>query len=107
MGFLSSLGPLMRLRFLLSAGSHFGCGFLILNGSLPLNGFLSPDGSLLDDRFLPSCGSLYPFGFLLNSGSLRYYGFLNFTGSLPITWNSSMLRFTTTDWGFFLYMVHF
>ena len=58
----------------------------MLDGSLPLNGFLSPDGSL------------YPFGFLLNSGSLGYYGFLNFTGSLPITWNSSMLRFTFTEW---------
>lgn len=89
MGFLSSLGPLMRLRFLLSAGSHFGCGFLILDGSLPLNGFLSPDGSLLDDRFLPSCGSLNIDGFLVrqgllsSSGVLQDIGLLLFCGFLP------------------------
>lgn len=94
MGFLSSLGPLMRLRFLLSAGSHFGCGFLMLNGSLPLNGFLSPDGSLLDDRFLLSCsslnidgflvihGSLLPNGILQDIGPLYHFGFLHQNGSL-------------------------
>lgn len=76
MGFLSSLGPLMRLRFLLSADSHFGCGFLMLNGSLPLNGFLSPDGSLLLCGFLVADGSLFGHRLLKGDGSHAKFGLL-------------------------------